>query len=103
MLSEPHPGIVNVFFYGLLAIGVVLVGLALMTIAQVAGFLIVQRKQSRPGERHPVCPTCGYDLRASRFRCSECGTQIRLLPPDLPRVTISRGFVIMSSRRGRDS
>ena len=40
------------------------------------GILLWKRHRIRARVRSGRCPSCGYDLRASRDRCPECGTPI---------------------------
>jgi hypothetical protein len=44
-----------------------------------AWLLIIQLARVRAARRNPFgCPKCGYDLRASKDRCPECGRVIEL-------------------------
>jgi hypothetical protein len=38
--------------------------------------------------RRGLCPTCGYDLRASTLRCPECGTSLGRSGPQIEDVKI---------------
>ena len=38
--------------------------------------LFLKRKLYRRRQEHGFCPACGYDLRASRERCPECGMPV---------------------------
>lgn len=50
-------------------------------LAAVSWIMFLLRRQHR--SRRGLCPTCGYDLRASKDRCPECGEpiQVRQGPP----------------------
>jgi len=40
----------------------------------------MHRRRERIRARRGLCPTCGYDLRASKDRCPECGTPVPAAP-----------------------
>jgi hypothetical protein len=37
---------------------------------------LIKRRRAKRRTRRGHCPSCGYDLRATRDRCPECGTSI---------------------------
>jgi hypothetical protein len=39
-----------------------------------AAFWLRHRRHQRRANEQKICPTCGYDLRASPERCPECGS-----------------------------
>ena len=54
---------------------------AAATVTPALWLLRLRRSRRRRGGR--LCLTCGYDLRASRDRCPECGTAIPQMAPQV--------------------
>src|SRR5207248_2502193 len=48
----------------------------LVVFAAMPGWWTVQRMK-RTRRREGTCPACGYDLRATPYQCSECGTEVQ--------------------------
>ena len=87
LIGRMSPGLSFVTDLPLLVMGVALTPLVylfvpywfLLTIPAVlpAGWVVgvgVRRRRAKRLLRANVCPSCGYDLRATPDRCPECGT-----------------------------
>jgi hypothetical protein len=48
----------------------------------------IQRRRRRLRLQTGCCPLCGYDLRANRERCSECGAPVPTLSPRARRIAV---------------
>jgi hypothetical protein len=49
-----------------------------------------------PVDHGPLCPKCGYDVRASPVRCPECGTPRETAAVDENRPAADRGAAKLS-------
>ena len=47
-------------------------------------------REKRRRWREDLCPDCGYDLRANKVRCPECGRPITRFPRDNSAFTVPK-------------
>ena len=58
--------------------GVAVPDWSLITFGLGASVWLIHRKVRRRSQTHGLCANCGYDLRASKDRCPECGAIIKV-------------------------
>jgi len=61
------------YAYAILGLGAPLVAAVFLVFACHSALLAARERKDR---RRGLCPTCGYDLRATPTRCTECGTPV---------------------------
>ena len=68
--------------------GIALLGVILL--------LIRRHRKLRQLQRPGLCPSCGYDLRATPGRCPECGTGAPASGTDIPTAPIERDQMFLN-------